>query len=92
MLVARLERVHMLLLLMTTVDRFTYGSTYGTAHVLTTMIVAEHVPRAYTVRNQALLVLALGNMLPETLHSSTVRGHWTLSVFVLALGGMSQEK
>jgi hypothetical protein len=48
--------------------------------------VAEHVPAADAVRHEALLVLALGYVLPQPLHPRAVRGDGAPAVLVLALG------
>lgn len=84
--------LHLFLLLVTSVDRFSHGAANRTSHILTSVVVAEHIPGTHTVRNQALLVLALRYMLPKPFHSGTMRSDRTSAVFVLALGGVPQKQ
>lgn len=44
------------------------------------------------MRYETFLVLALGNMLPQSLHSCTMRCHWTTPVFMLTLSCMPQKQ
>jgi hypothetical protein len=59
-----LQCLHLLLLLVTAVDRFSHRATYRTTNVLAPMVVTKDIPRANTVRHETLLIFAFGNMLP----------------------------
>jgi len=82
----------MLLFFVAAVNRLAHWTTNGTTHILATMVVTEHVTAAHAVRHQTLLILAFGNVLPQSLHPGAVRRHGTPTVFVLALGGMAQQE
>ena len=77
------QRLHLLLLLVTPMDRFSDGTTDGAPYVLASVIVAQNITRTYTVRDEAFLVLAFCDVLPQTLHAGAVRRHGALSVFML---------
>ena len=91
LLMPLLESLHLLLLLVATMDSFAYRATYWATDVLTSMVVAEDIPRTHTVWDQTLLILTFGNVLPQSLHTSTVRSYRTPSIIMLALGGMSKK-
>ena len=89
LLVSLLQSLHLLLLLMTSMNGLPHGATYRATDVFASMVVAEHIPRTNTVWDQALLVFAFSNMLPQSLHPCTVRSNGASSIFVLTLRGMS---
>jgi hypothetical protein len=64
LLVSLLQRLHLLLLLVATMDSFPNRSTNGTTHVLTPVVVTQYVSRAHAMRNKTLLIFAFCNMLP----------------------------
>lgn len=51
---------------------------------------SQDVSRARAVRYQAIHILALGYVLPKTLHSSTMWRDGTLAVLMLARACMTQ--
>ena len=59
-----LERLHVLLLFVATMNRLANRTTDGASNILATMVVAEHVTAADAMRYQTLLILAFGNVLP----------------------------
>jgi hypothetical protein len=92
LLVLLLEQIHLLGLFMGAVDRLANGHANGTARVLTAVVMGEDVSGGYAVRDLALLVLALSNMLPKALHSGAVTSHGALPVLVGALGRVAEEE
>jgi hypothetical protein len=64
LLMPLLQCLHLLLLLVTAVDRFPNGPTDRTTDVLAPVVVTQHIPRANTVRHQTFLIFAFGNVLP----------------------------
>mmetsp|Transcript_23918 Transcript_23918/g.44965 ORF Transcript_23918/g.44965 Transcript_23918/m.44965 type:complete len:493 (+) Transcript_23918:1310-2788(+) len=92
LLVALLQHVHLLRLLVGAVNGLADGHADGAAAILTAMVVGEHVAGGDAVRDEALLVLAFGDVLPQALHARAVRGDGTLSVLVWALRGVTQEQ
>lgn len=87
-----LQRLHLLLLLVGTVNRLPNRPADGTPRIFAPVVVAEHIPRTDTVRNLALLILALGNVLPKPLHPAAVRRHRTIPVLVGALCSVAEEE
>ena len=87
-----LEHIHLLGLLVGAVDGLADGHADGAAGVLTTVVVGEHVAGGDAVGDLTLLVLALGNMLPEPLHAGAVRRDGALPVLVGALRGVAKEE
>ena len=88
LLVSLLQRLHLLLLLVATVNSFSDRTTNRTTDILTPVIVAQDVARTDTMRYQTFLILAFGDMLPQSLHAGTVRSYRTSPVFVLTLGSV----
>ena len=78
------ESLHLLLLFVAPMNGLSDGSTNGTSHILTPMVVTENISATHTVLHRTLLVLAVSDMLPKLLHASTVRGNRTLSCIILA--------
>jgi hypothetical protein len=68
------------------------GPTHRTLDIATSVIVAQHIPRADTVWHQALLVFALRYVLPQSFHARAVRRYGTAIVLVGALGSVSQKE
>lgn len=92
LLMPLLQNLHLLLLLVTPVNRLTNRSTHGTTNVLTAMVMAQHVPRTDAMGDDAFLILTLGNVLPQTFHSSTMRSYGTLIILVGTFGCMPQQE
>jgi len=92
LLMTLLERLHLLLLLMTSMDRFSNWTTDRTAYVLTTMVMTQHVSRTDTMRYKTLLILTFGNVLPQSLHSGTVWSDGTPTILVLTFSSMTQQQ
>ena len=81
---------HLLLLLMASMNGFSNGSTYRTANIFASMIMAQNIPRTDTMRHLTLLVLAFCNMLPQTFHPSTMWCDWTLPILMRTFGSMTK--
>ena len=80
--------LHLLLLLVTAMNCFTDRTTHWTTHILTPMIMAQHIPRTDAMGDNALLILTLGNMLPQTLHPRAMRSDRALIILVRAFCSM----
>ena len=91
LLVSLLQSLHLLLLLVASVNGFPHRTTDRATYILATMVMTEHVSRTHTVWDQTFLVLAFSNMLPESLHTGAVRSDGTTSIFVLTFRGMSEQ-
>jgi len=91
-LVLHFHGIHLLLLLMRPVDRFTDRATDRTSTILAPVVVREHIAGRHTVRHTAFLVLTFRDVLPESLHATAVRRHWALAIFVRALCRVAEEK
>jgi len=81
----------MLLLFVTSMNRFANGTANWTTNVLAPMVMAQYISTAHTVRYQALLILALGNVLPQSFHAGAVWRYGTSAIFVLTLGGVAKK-
>ena len=92
LLVPLLEGLHLFLLFVTAVNRFTNRTTDRATNILTSMVVTEDVSGTDAVRDQALLVFTLCNVLPQSLHTGTVRSDGTSSILVLTLGGVPEQQ
>jgi len=92
LLVPLLQITHLLLLLVTPMNRFPHRPAHRTPRILTTMVMTQHIPRTHTMRNLALLILAFRDMLPQPLHPRTVWCHGTPPILVRTLGGVPQEQ
>lgn len=92
LLVPLLQSLHLFLLLVASVDRFPYWSTNWTAYILAPVVVTENIPRTHAVWNQALLIFAFRDMLPQTLHTRAVRRDRTSPVLVLTLRSVPQQQ
>jgi len=92
LLVPLLQRLHLLLFLMTPVDRFPHRTAHGTPHILAAVVVRQNVPGTHAVRNQALLILAFRYVLPQALHPRAVRRYRAPTVLVLTLGCVPQQQ
>ena len=90
LLAADLHRLHLLLLLVTAVDCFPDRTADGAPDILTSMVVTQDVPGTDAVRHQALLIFALGDMLPQSLHAGAVRGHRAPTILMGTLGGVAE--
>mmetsp|Transcript_5457 Transcript_5457/g.10882 ORF Transcript_5457/g.10882 Transcript_5457/m.10882 type:complete len:221 (+) Transcript_5457:1278-1940(+) len=90
LLIALLQCLHLLLLLMTSMNRFPDWAANRASHILTPMVMAQDVTRADAMRNQTFLILTLGNVLPQTLHSGAMGCHWAPTIFMLTLGRVTQ--
>jgi len=91
-LMSLLQSLHLFLLLVTSVDRLPNGSAHRTPDVLTAMIMTQNVAGADTVWNQAFLVLALCDMLPQTFHPSTMWRDRTLIVLMGTFGSVAEQE
>lgn len=63
-LVLVFEGLHLLLLLVASVDGFSNRATHWTSNILAPMVVAEDVARTDAVGDQTLLIFAFRNVLP----------------------------
>ena len=90
LLTTDLHRLHLLLLLVTAVDCFPYRTADGAPDILTSMVVTQDVTGTDAVRHQTLLIFALGNMLPQSLHAGAVRGHRAPAILMGTLGGVAE--
>mmetsp|Transcript_879 Transcript_879/g.2025 ORF Transcript_879/g.2025 Transcript_879/m.2025 type:complete len:271 (+) Transcript_879:846-1658(+) len=88
----RLQRLHLLLFFVTSMNCFSHGTTYWATDVFTSMIVAQYVSGTYAVRNQTFLILTLSNMFPQTFHTRAMWCDWAPSIIVLTFGSMPQEQ
>lgn len=87
-----LQCLHLLLLLVTSMNGFSNRSANGTSHILTSVIVTQNISGTNAMRNKALLVFALCNVLPQALHAGTVRSDRASTILVLTLGCVAQQK
>jgi hypothetical protein len=69
-----------------------HGLAGRAAGVLAAAVVAEDVSARHAVLHSALLILAVGDVLPEFLHAGAHGGDGAVAVFVRTFGGMAEQE
>lgn len=92
LLMPLLQGLHLLLLLVTSMDGLSNGTADGASYVFTAVVVTQDVTGTDAMGDEALLIFTFGDMLPQSLHTGTVRRDQTFTVFVMTLSCMPQQK